>query len=346
MRTATQGLPIGTLGWPGARVAGAQDEGMTHSPHSTTVAALAVLAASAIAATPAAASIPVESLVAATPAAAYDGTAMWSRLDPVTGRYLLVRSVDGGAPTQVAVPERDGAFDVDLGSNRSGNTYAVYTRNGDIYRLNPRTAVETRLVKLSSPDRVERDPTIQRGRIAFLRRVGGMDELRIGDTTTGAKGTRLLLERKHIQGVELGIGQVAWVDSVKTRAPSSRQRVHVRNIASGRDHVVYVAGSGGASFSVVTKPSFTADLSSFIWARSRIGTAGSRIVRYALRTGKLSYAQGTPRYASVAWINDELGAVVSSSMIAGLGSEDACVDANTQYCSIQYTGPLTFNLKP
>jgi hypothetical protein len=319
---------------------------MTRSPHSTTVAALAVLAASAIASASAQASIPVETLAAATPAAGYAGTAMWSRLDAGTGRYQLVQSVDGAAPTLVAIPQRDGAFDVDLGSGRSGGPYAVYTRDGDIYRLNPRTEVETRLAKLSSPDRVERDPTIQRGRIAFVRRVGGMDQLRIGDTTTGSKGTRLLLERKHIQSVELGISQVAWVDSVKTRAPSSRQRVHVRNIASGRDHVVYVAGSGGASFSVVTKPSFTADLSSFVWARARIGTAGSRIVRYTLRTGKLSYAQGTSRYASVAWINDELGAIVSTSMIAGLGNEDACVDANTQYCSIQYTGPLKFNLKP
>jgi hypothetical protein len=322
---------------------------MTPSPHSFAVAGLAglaILAASTLASAPAQASTHVETLAAATPAAAYAGTAMWSRLDAVTGRYQLVQSVAGAAPTPVAVPERDGAFDVDLGSNRGGSTYAVYSRGGDIYRLNPRTAVERKLTQLSSPDAVERNPTIQRGRIAFLRRVGGMDQLRIGDTTTGAKGTRLLIERKAIQSIELGIFQVAWVDSVAGRAPSSRERVHIRSIATGRDKVVYFAGSGGASFSIVTKPSFAADTKSFLWARSRIGTAGSRIVRYTLRTGKLSYAQGTSRYASAAWVSDELGAIVSTSIIAQLGPGSECMDAGVQYCAIEYTGPLSFDLKP
>jgi hypothetical protein len=271
---------------------------------------------------------------------------MWSRLDAATGTYQLVQSVDGAAPTLVGVPQRDGAFDVDLGSNRSGSTYAVYTRAGDVYRLNPRTGVERKLAQLSSPDRAERKPTIQDGRIAFLRRVGGMDELRIGDTTSGAKGTRLLLQHKVIQSIELGAKHVAWIDRVATLAPSSRQRVHINGLATGKDRLVYSAGSGGASFSVVTKPSFTADGASFLWARSRIGTAGSRIVKYTPRTGGLSYAQGTPHYASVAWVSDELGAVVSTSLIARLGTEDECVDANAAYCSIEYTGPLSFDLKP
>jgi hypothetical protein len=319
---------------------------MTPSPHSLTVAAIAALAISALAAAPSQASTQVEPLVSAAPAAAYDGTAMWSRLDAATGKYQLVQSVGGAAPTLVAVPQRDGAFDVDLGSNRAGSTYAVYTRDGDIYRLNPRTAVERKLDKLSSPDRAERNPTIQRGRIAFLRRDGGFDQLRIGDTTSASKGTRLLRKSRHIQNIELGNQHVAWVDSVSTRAPSSQTRVHIRNIATGAERLVYSAGSGGASFSVVTKPSFDADGSSFVWARSRIGTAGSRIVRYTLHTSKLSYAQGTPRYASVAWVSDDLGAVVSTSLIAGLDSKDACNEAGVQYCSVQYTGPLSFDLKP
>jgi hypothetical protein len=48
---------------------------------------------------------------------------------------MLVKSVDGGAPQAVHVPERPTPFDIDLGSNRSGSTYAVYTRDGDVYRL-------------------------------------------------------------------------------------------------------------------------------------------------------------------------------------------------------------------
>jgi len=315
---------------------------MTPSPRSLTAAALAVLASCTLAAS-AEASIPVETLAAAAPSAAYDGIAMWSRLDAVTGKYQLVQTVNGGAATLVAVPQRDGAFDVDLGSGRNGSTYAVYTRGGDIYRLDPRTATEKKLTSLSSK-RTERTPTIQRGRIAFLRRVPGNDQLRIGDTAPGAKGTRLLAERKAIYGIELGDKQIAWTDSIQTHAWSSRQRMHIRDIASGRDRVVYYAGSGGASFSVLTKPSFPADGSSFIWARSRIGTAGSRIVRYTLRTGKLSYAQGTASYASVAWISNALGALVSNHP-TGYPNAGG-LDCGEGACSVQITGPLTFNLKP
>ena len=341
---ATRGCRIGTPGWPGARVAKAHGEGMTPSPHSVTVAALAALAASAIAAAPAAASIPVEGLAAATPVAAYGATAMWSRLDTATGKYQLVQSIAGGAPTLVGVPQRDGPFDVDLGSNRNGATYAVYTRGGDVYRLNPRAGVETKV--LSSPDHAERSPTIQRGRIAFVRRAGGMDQLRIGDTSSGTNGTRMVLSKPLILAVELGNKHVAWVDNVATLPWSSRTRVHIRNVATSRDHVVYLAGSGGASWSVVTKPSFTSDGSAFVWARSRIGAAGSRIVKYSLDTSTLSYAQGSPLYGSVSWVDDKLGALVSTSIAAGSSGAKECDDAGVRYCNVQYTGPLSFNLKP
>ena len=113
------------------------------------------------------------------------------------------QSVDGGAPAPVAVPERAGGpFDIDLGTNRSGPTYAVYTRGGDLYRLSVATGVETKITKLSSPTLVERDPTIQRGEIAFIRRDGGYDQLRIGDTTSGSRAA------------------ASWSRSVRSRAPS------------------------------------------------------------------------------------------------------------------------------
>jgi hypothetical protein len=72
---------------------------------------------------------------ASTLVGAYDGRVMWSTLDATTGQYGLVKSVDSGAPQAVHVPERPTPFDIDLGSNRSGSTYAVYTRDGDVYRL-------------------------------------------------------------------------------------------------------------------------------------------------------------------------------------------------------------------
>ncbi|MEA2235159.1 MAG: hypothetical protein QOD83_4975, partial [Solirubrobacteraceae bacterium] len=77
---------------------------------------------------------------APTRVAAWDGTVMWSHFDATAKTYSLVKSVDGGAPVPVGVAPRSGTpFDIDLGTNRSGATYAVYTRNGDIYRLNVAT---------------------------------------------------------------------------------------------------------------------------------------------------------------------------------------------------------------
>ena len=74
------------------------------------------------------------------------------------------------------------------------------------------TGVETKITKLSSPTLAERDPTIQRGEIAFIRRDGGYDQLRIGDTTSGSKGSRFLVKKRSIAGAELAIKQVAYVE--------------------------------------------------------------------------------------------------------------------------------------
>ena len=274
--------------------------------------------------------------------AAWNGTVMWSQLDQATGNYRLVKSVDGGAPATVVVPERAGGpFDIDLGTNRSGSTYAVYTRDGDIYRLGVATGVETKITKLSSPTLAERDPTIQRGQIAFVRRDGGYDQLRVGDTTSGSKGSRFLVKKRSILGAELAIKQVAYVE----RSGSS-EVVHVRNIATGHDQAIYRATSGGANFASVTRPTYDPDTNAFVWARKNLGSGtGNRIVRYTLPGSKFSYAPGSPRYNATAWAGPQLGAATSPSLD---GDDDAnsCDDAGVHYCFVTVTGPLSFTLKP
>jgi hypothetical protein len=279
---------------------------------------------------------------APTHVAAWNGTVMWSQLDMGTGKYRLVKSVDGGAPAPVAVPERSGGpFDIDLGTNRSGSTYAVYTRDGDIYRLSVASGDETKITKLSSPRLPERDPTIQRGEIAFIRRDGGFDQLRIGNTTGGTSGSRFLVKKRTILGAELGITHVAYVElSGHTRS------VHVRNISTGRDGVVYRATSGGLNAAGITKPAYDSELNGFMWARTNLGSGtGNRLVRYRLRGSKLSYAQGSPRYNSTSWAGDQLGAATSSSL-DGSDSPGACDDAGVHYCFVTVTGPLSFTLSP
>lgn len=312
------------------------------SPLLTAAVAAAVLAP---AATADAAPTTLATEAAPTHVAAWDGTVVWSRFDSATRTYTLVKSVDGGPPLAVGVAPRSGTpFDIDLGTNRAGRTYGVYTRDGDIYRLNVATGTETRIDRLSSPTLAERDPTIQRGEIAFIRRSRGRDELRIGNTTSGSKGSRLLVRRRSILGAELGIAHVAYVESV----PAAFREVHVRvrNIRTGADRRVYRAASGGANAADVTRPTYVGKPQAFVWARTNTGSGrGNRLIRYTLRGSKLTYAQGRPSYNSTAWAGGTLGVAIATSL-DGEAGQGACVERTSDTCRVEVSGPLQFNLGP
>jgi hypothetical protein len=285
---------------------------------------------------------------APTRVAAWDGTVMWSRVDPVAKTYTLVKSVDGGAPVPVGVPARAGTpFDIDLGTNRSGSTFAVYTRDGDIYRLNVATGAETKIEKLSSPTLAERDPTIQRGEIAFIRRNRGRDELRIGNTTSGSKGSRLLVRARSIRKPELGNRHIVYtVTSPGPVSDDGTQRMRIRNLRTGAERQIYRAVSGGANAARVTRPSYVAAPERFVFARTNNGSGrGNRIIRYTLRGSTLQYAKGSPAYTSTAWVSDALGAAFSTSL-SGEESPGACTDAGVNFCQVGLTGPLEFDLEP
>jgi hypothetical protein len=295
-----------------------------------------------------AAPVPLAVERAPTRVAAWDGTVMWSRFDPATKTYSLVKSVAGGPAVAVGVAPRSGTpFDIDLGTNRSGATYAVYTRDGDIYRLNVAGGTETKITKLSSPTLAERDPSIQRGRIAFIRRSGGRDELRVGDTTSGSNGSRLLLRRRSILKPELGIKHVVYV--VTSPGPISdegTQSVRIRNLRTGAERQVYRAVSGGANAANVTRPTNVTEPEGFVWARTNNGSgAGNRLVRYTLRGSRLTFATGSPRYNSTAWAGAALGAATSTSL-SGEETPGGCADAGVFWCRVELTGPLSFTLRP
>jgi hypothetical protein len=315
----------------------------------TSLLTAAVSGAALASAAPAlAAPTPLAIESAPTRVAAYDGTVMWSHFDAATNSYSLMRSVDGGAPAKVAVAPRSGTpFDIDLGTNRSGSTYAVYTRDGDIYRLNPATGSEVKITKLSSPTLAERDPTISRGDIAFIRRDHGYDQLRIGDTTRASKGSHFLVKRRSILSAELGVRHIAYITTGPGPiSPTGTRTVRVRNVRTGADHAVYRAVSGGANFANVTRPTWAPEAGAFVWARTNLGSgAGNRIVRYTLRGSKLSYAQGSPFYNSTAWVDSALG-VATASLLGGEETQGACTDAGTNYCQVALTGPVQFDRRP
>lgn len=341
------GVKTRHLGDPAHRPAGATIPSMSRIRTSLiTVAAATAVLAPAATAHAAPTTLAVEQ--APTPVAAHDGTVMWSRWDPATQTYSLVKSVNGAAPTNVGIaPRTSGPFDIDLGTNRSGNTYAVYTRDdGDIYRLNAVTGSEVKIAKLSSPTLAERDPTIMRGEIAFIRRDRGYDQLRTGNTTAASKGSRLIVKRRSIVHAELGTAHVAYL----TTGPGpisdhGARRMRIRNLRTGADRQVYRAVSGGANFANTTRPTYVANPAGFMWARTNIGSGtGNRLVRYTMRGSELAYAQGSPLLRSTAWAGGTLGAVTSASFYGD--AQNSCTEMNVNYCQVQLTGPLAFNLRP
>jgi hypothetical protein len=326
-------------------------------------AAIAALALVALAPAAAHAATTIATEQRATQVAAWAGTVAWSSFDATTNDYHLVVSRNGAAPQRLPIAPAANAFDVDLGTNRSGSTYAVYSRcatpatnsrpptDCDLYRLSLAGGVETKLTSLSSPTWDERDPAIFRGEIAFIRNEthGGRnkDVLRIGNTTSGSRGTTALVTRNRLAGTlqepELSASRVAYI--VTDRSGATRD-VHVRTLkANGSDKRVYRARSGGANFANVIGPSLSDTAASFMWVRTNNGSGtGNRIVRYTISSGKLAYALGSSRYTSAAWASQALGmAVMVDPSSTGTCSANINVPGA---CTVQLTGPLRFDAQP
>ena len=297
-------------------------------------------AASALAGAPAHAATVLDTTPLPTRVAAWNGTVAWSAFDAPANAWRLVFSTDGAAPVAAPVAPSPAPFDVDLGTNRNGFTYAVYTRcvtppaneainargtGCDIYRLGVATGREEHLTALSSPTRDERDPTIFRGEIAFLRDepVGGRrgSTLRVANTTSGAHGTRVLAKTNtsSLRDPELTYDRVAYVVSSRDARGFGRQEVHVRTLSGRSARNVYQAVSGGANEADIWGLSLATDnLHAFVWARTNDGSGqGNRIVRYDDGARRLTYALGSSRYRSVGDAGGDTGIVVSSENVAG-----------------------------
>jgi hypothetical protein len=289
-----------------------------------------------------------------TDVAAWGADAVWSSFDPASATYRLVRSRDGGAPAPLPVAPSPRPFDVDLGTNRSGSTYAVYTRCAhgdtgcDLYRLGLGTGREERLASLSSPRWDERDPTIFRGRIAFVRHelVGGDmgNTIRIGDTTASGTPTKALVKGTGLSRPELGSSHLAYTRP--RQAPWGVEQVRVVTVATRADRLVYEARSGGANAARVTGPSLSDSGKSFLWARTNNGSGtGNRIVRYGIAARDLSYGQGSSRWTSTSWAGGALGLITASSL-DGTCFPGADESPAASVCHVAATGPVRFDPVP
>ena len=96
----------------------------------------------------------------------------------------------------------------------------------------------------------------------------------------------------------------------------------------------------------MTRPTYVGDAAGLHVGAHEPGLdTGNRLVRYTLRGSKLAYAQGSPLLTSTAWAGNLLGAATASAFEA-TAFEGGCDDAGVNFCTVQLSGPLAFNLGP
>jgi len=171
--------------------------------------------------------------------------------------------------------------------------------------------------------------------------------LRVGTATSDS---RVLVRSGSILHAELGDHHVAYVTSGLDGNVGESQ-MHIRNISTGADKMVYRARSGGSNNASIFRASYVADPEGFLWARTNVGSgSGSRLVRYTLSDARLGYAPGSSHHISTAWAGATLG-VVTTSVFGGSESIDStnpgsCTDSGVDYCTVELSGPLSFGRKP
>ena len=310
-----------------------------------TLTAIAAVAAMGIAALPAQADTTITRESKAFTASSLGATIAWSSYDASAKVYRLMTVTDGRPAALPVAPSKE-PFDADLGTNRSGHPVAVYTRHGDIYRFNFASGKEEKLTKLSSHAE-ERQPTVWRGEIAFVRLEHGKQVLRIGNTTTGSKGTRAIVKLPNKLGTitdpQLSLKRIAYTVSGRQTDEWGSEALHVRTLRSGHERTIYEARSGGANFADITRPTWDATGAHLYFARTNLGAgAGNRYIRWTARTGRLAYARGTRLADSTSWLGARDGMLVSLSYGEGI-----CEDGSAPpVCRLIQTGPLSFTARP
>ena len=345
------------------------------------------LAAAVLAATVAA---PAAAVAAPTPVAleqrpssvaSYENILAWSHYDTATGRYRLMIQQPGQAAAPAPIPDSGAPFDVDLGGSRSGAPTAVYTRcttpgrapgakdanprpgsGCDIYRYVLGAAAEEHLTQLSAPSADERQPTVSRGEIAFIRRERGSgrtyDTIRLGNTTSGARPTKVLVkvDIRHDTlsdpalafGPKLPTGSLAYVVNDPGPYGFARKRVRVLDLRATSSRNAYTAVSGGANFANVTRPSWDEFSGLLYFARTNNGSgAGNRFVRWSHASHRLTYALGDRAAAATAWIAPARGLFVADAIEQSACLNNAVTDTpDKSRCQLYETGPLSFTARP
>jgi hypothetical protein len=225
----------------------------------------------------------------------------WSHFDG-SGYRLGTSRGPVGEPRRVP-------YGADLGTNRAGRPYAVFTRCApgcDLVRMRLDTGAQQVVTKLSAPDADEHQPTIHLGRIAFVRREGRSWSLRTGDTTSGSRGSRLRVKvparSARIVDPQLGMGVLAY-----TVVTGSVREVRVLTLRTGRDRVVLRVR--GRSVQTL-RPSWAGN-ERHLYLAVIGGRGGNRFVRWSAGTGRLAFAPAPAALHSASWVGGDAGMLIA-----------------------------------
>ncbi len=272
----------------------------------------------------------------ATTVSAHSDAIAWSSYDATAGEYRLTLERSGQISKPAVTPSKT-AFDVDLGTSRTGALVAVYSRAGKLYEYDvasgkeKQLAISVRGAKLSQP-------TVMAGRIAFVARSKGHDSLRLRTGTRGA-GT-VVSTSPAISDPDLSDTRLAFVTATGVGTIHCVETLRVQTL-SGSSHSVYQARSGGANDADIVGPGFDASGRHLVWARRNIGSgSGNRYVRLTLSSGKLAYAIGTDKLYSASWID------TADGFATALIGDDDDASAPGDGVTVGTTGALAFTARP
>ncbi|MCP9491244.1 MAG: hypothetical protein MSC31_15410 [Solirubrobacteraceae bacterium MAG38_C4-C5] len=273
------------------------------------------------------------------------GVIVFSQYQADIDAYRLVAREDGEERTLNVEPSPE-PFDVDVGTSSTGRLVAVYSRSVsdeevDLFRYSFASDSETHLTSLSIEDAVERDPSVHRGQIAFVRATREGSRLMIANT--GANGApRTLVTRRGsvgpIRDPDLSSLRVAYT-TVGQDGDRRFQAMHVRNLRDGKDRTVKVVANGQLSFAALTGASFSHTGRALYFASTAVGSGtGNRYLRWSATQG-LSETRGTSQAIDTAWSGGSLGLLV----VRNPGPDGTCSrDSTKGTCDLIATGPLRF----
>lgn len=281
---------------------------MASSVVSTTVRRLALssllaLAATGAFATPAlAAPAPVATESMGFTADARGSVWAWSGYDPAVRGFRLRLSVRGMTVTPALAP-RSRPFDVDLGPLAGGGTGAVYSRctteaarsGCDVYLYDLARGIERKVGGgVSTSAGSEFLPSLDGGRVAFVRSRGGRTRLYTGPTAGAGRVVRQPTPASGtIDQLELAHGRLLYVWDETRGLPFGRSSLF--RTRGDRAIRMFSTESGGANESRLYSPAYVGGRVTFGERNTGSGT-GNRLYRSTLGGRRLEEAPGSARW--------------------------------------------------